>query len=198
MGMRIPGAGPPMVFQRDLALCLPFLMKNATIMCQGIYEGQKAELEILDTIIQFFHRTYEDSRADRMKGLNQLRHLFEYIETKGAMGTELLATFSTLFMTSIFTYIYGSKQMAIASPDSLDTEECYDFQQVTSMLSLMGKETANSFIDEVKSCGALPTGYDLNPLKKSVDNYLIDIQKNQEERYAANTTDSDKEAPAES
>ena len=195
-GIRQPGM-PPMVWQRDIANCLPFIIRNATIMTQGIYDDQKDELEILDSIVQFLHKIYEDSRVDRMKGLSQFRNLCEYISYKGAVGSEVFATFSTLFLTSVFTYLYGSKQMAIQSPDSLDVEECYDFQQVISLFSLMGKETADSFLDEVRQNGVLPSGFDLNALKKTVGNYLDDIQKNQEERYAENAEELEQEVTEE-
>lgn len=187
MGVRAPGE-PPFMWIRDMANAINPILKNATICTQVEFDGKKEELETLDTIIQLLKRMYITAReTDNIGGLLIYQELMDYlrtgIEIEQLRKGKVYTVFCQMFVISLFAYMFGSKQMLIATPKSLD-ESSYDFGMVLSMLSSLPDDKRREFIKLFRDCGTLKNSFDLTALNRTAVKYLEDIKKNQQERYA--------------
>ena len=200
MGVKAPGE-PPYMWIRDLANVLNPVLKNCTICVQQMYEGKAEEIEILDTIVQFLKRMYITARNNSpIIGLMVYRELLEYLKPEEPKSTkdvnnscllfdgiaekkaEVYTAFCQMFMLSMFAYMFGSKQMMVATPKELGTDS-YDFGMFLSMMAVLPEDKRKELVKLFKSEGAMSSTFDINPLMRSAEKYLDVIKENQQRRY---------------
>ena len=182
VGAKAPGQ-PAFVPHRDLALAMPLLFKNAAILCNLTFQDDKEKLYILDSLFCTYVHIYGDIRNGEFGNLQALQQVFEFVEENGEKGQEVFAAFNSMFMVSMFTFIFGSKSMAAASPTGLD-DACYTANAFNSLLALAGDDLKNEMIMKLGNVMGTFKMFDMTQFQKTSKNYIDQVKADQKERYA--------------
>jgi hypothetical protein len=177
MGIQERGK-PAFVWQRDLGNCLPMIVRNAIITTQLTYEGNAEAMKALDIIGQMTAKFYTGCRADNVTGLANMSSLMDYIG-ESEVNKDVYATFCSMLFVSIFTFLFASKEMAVALPEGL-TNDAYDYHMFLQMWCMLPEEKRQDYLQEVKSKSCLTNRIDLSKLSRPVTDYLTAVKAAQE------------------
>lgn len=189
LGAVKPGS-PPIVFQRDLVYAFPIIFKNATILTENAYTedmqmSKKDYMEVLDTISQFYIRLWSEARKDNVLGLSMLNEIHSYLqEDKTGQRSSVYAAYNSFVVSCLFAYMFGSKSMSVASPDTID-DECFSIDMFFTLLGMMSDEDRQIITKSIRKNAVLNPAVKLNSFFNESKTFLEEIRKDQEERYAA-------------
>ena len=200
VGARPVGSNaPPVVFQRDYAYAMPMIFKNATILTELGLDNEelhykpaslkKEYMEALDTISQFYIRMYGECRADNIAGIAGWSEILEYLQGNDTDNEnvkwarkEVFGLFNSFITLSLFVYMFSSKEMAVASPATIDSS-CYNIETFLSILSVMDDEKRKDTLLEIRKFGLINPQVNFTALYNKGTEYLSEIKKDQEQRY---------------
>ena len=174
----------PYVPQRDLGICLIPILRGAVYSCQLTYDGQRKELEILDTISSFCIKILQEAKLNRLNGLLIFQQLYNYIKQKGLAGDKVFATFCGYFLLNTYAYLFSTPEKPIGSLFKL--EKRFEFNTFSVILSLLDEDLRISVVKSLVEKGCRIGDEDLLPFMEKLDDYLTEIAKSQGVRYARN------------
>lgn len=170
---------PPCIWQRDLANCLPLIVRNAVITVQLMYQEDADAMTALDTVAQMTCKFYEACRNDNITGITNMNRLLEFIKEKD-INKEVYGAFCSMFFISAFAFLFAGKEMSVAIPEGLN-QDAYDFHIFLQMWSMLPQDKAKDFLAEVRSNGCLNNLINLSKLVRPSEDYLKSIQRAQVE-----------------
>lgn len=194
-GVRSVSNGQQLVFQRDFAYAFPLIFKNTTILTETAIRAMSdpedlmnKKLLVLDTLAQFFIRLWKDARIDFTVGVQGVGQFIDYVQASELspedqeLRKQICSLFSNFLLVNIFTYMFSSKAMSIASPTSID-EACYNIEIFSALLSMVDSDSRATLVGAVKRASIIPSGINFTEFIRTSKDYLEDIKKEQEQLY---------------